>query len=147
MINIYFSDTEAVEACICRLNVMWWSTSKSWLDAKILRQLIAKTSAESLSKNDLIRRPPKSTKSKSISRRRLQGDSSYIRHVVGKLKHWHRLKYKLADVSAGKLSTPETWARDTGNWRAPVTGQVANTPTCGLPTRGLISSRASQLAD
>jgi len=22
MINIYFSDTEAVEACICRLNVM-----------------------------------------------------------------------------------------------------------------------------
>jgi len=24
MINIYFSDTEAVEACICRLNVMWW---------------------------------------------------------------------------------------------------------------------------
>ena len=23
MINIYFSDTEAVEACICRLNVMW----------------------------------------------------------------------------------------------------------------------------
>jgi len=39
---------------------------------------------------------------------------SYIRHVVGKLKHLHRLKYKLADVSAGKLSTPETWARDTG---------------------------------
>jgi len=24
MINSYFSDTEAVEACICRLNVMWW---------------------------------------------------------------------------------------------------------------------------
>jgi len=24
MINIYLSDTEAVEACICRLNVMWW---------------------------------------------------------------------------------------------------------------------------
>jgi len=23
MINSYFSDTEAVEACICRLNVMW----------------------------------------------------------------------------------------------------------------------------
>jgi len=23
MINTYFSDTEAVEACICRLNVMW----------------------------------------------------------------------------------------------------------------------------
>ena len=37
-----------------------------------------------------------------------------MRHVVGKLKHLHRLKYKLADVSAGKLSTPETWARDTG---------------------------------
>jgi len=44
----------------------------------------------------------------------MQGDSSYIRHVVGKLKHLHRLKYKLADVSAGKLSTSETWARDTG---------------------------------
>jgi len=41
-------------------------------------------------------------------------DSSYIRHVVGKLKRLHRLKYKLADASAGKLSTPETWARDTG---------------------------------
>jgi len=24
MINSYFSDTEAVETCICRLNVMWW---------------------------------------------------------------------------------------------------------------------------
>jgi len=24
MINIYFWDTEAVEACICRLNVMMW---------------------------------------------------------------------------------------------------------------------------
>ena len=81
--------------------------------AKTLWKLIAKTSAESLSENDLIRRPPKSTKSKSISRRRLQGESIYIRHVVGKLKHLHRLKYKLADVSAGKLSTPETWARDT----------------------------------
>jgi len=23
MINIYFSDTEVVEACICRLNAMW----------------------------------------------------------------------------------------------------------------------------
>jgi len=91
------------------------SASKSWLDAKILWQLIAKTSADSLSENDLIRRPPKSTKSKSISWRRLQGDSSYyIRHVVGKLKHLRRLKYKLPDVSAGKLSTPETWARDTG---------------------------------
>jgi len=44
----------------------------------------------------------------------MQGDSSYVRHVFGKLKHLHRLKYKLADVSAGKLSTPETWARDTG---------------------------------
>jgi len=87
--------------------------SKSWLDAKILRQLIANTLAESLSENDLIWKPPKSTKSKSIKRRRLQGDSSYIRHVVGKVKHLHRLKYKLADASAGKLSTPETWARDT----------------------------------
>jgi len=38
-----------------------------------------------------------------------------VRHVVGKLKHLHRLKYKLADMSAGKLSTPETWARDTGS--------------------------------
>jgi len=27
MINIYFSDTEAVEACICRLNVMWCDES------------------------------------------------------------------------------------------------------------------------
>jgi len=93
--------------------------SKSWLYAKIVRKLIAKTLAESLSENDLIRRPPKSTKSKSIWRRRLQGDWSYIRHVVGKLKHLHRLKYQLAHVSAGKLSTPETWARDTGT---PVTG-------------------------
>jgi len=33
---------------------------------------------------------------------------------LASLKHSHRLKYKLADVSAGKLSTPETWARDTG---------------------------------
>jgi len=40
--------------------------------------------------------------------------TSYIRHVVGKFKHLHHLKYKLADVSAGKFSTPETWARDTG---------------------------------
>ena len=24
MINSYFSDTEVVEACICRLNVMWF---------------------------------------------------------------------------------------------------------------------------
>ena len=24
MINIYFSDIEAVEACICRLNVLWY---------------------------------------------------------------------------------------------------------------------------
>jgi len=31
--------------------------SKSWLDTKILRQLIAKTSAESLIENDLIWRP------------------------------------------------------------------------------------------
>jgi len=69
------------------------TASKSGLDAKILRHLIAKTSAESLSDNNLIRRPSKSIKSKSISRRRLQGDSSYIRHVVGKLKHVHRLKY------------------------------------------------------
>ena len=68
------------------------TASKSWLDAKILRELLAKTSAESLNENDLIRRPPKSTNSKSISRRRLQGDSSYIRHVVGKLNHLHRLK-------------------------------------------------------
>ena len=44
----------------------------------------------------------------------MQGDSSYVRHVVGKLTHLHRMEYKLADVSAGKLSTPETWARDTG---------------------------------
>jgi len=36
------------------------------LDVKILRQLITKTSAESLSENNLIWRPPKSTKSKSI---------------------------------------------------------------------------------
>ena len=27
MINIYFSDTEAVEACICRLDVMWAGTA------------------------------------------------------------------------------------------------------------------------
>ena len=33
---------------------------------------------------------------------------------LASLKHSNRLKYKLADVSAGKLSTPETWARDTG---------------------------------
>jgi len=27
MINTYFSDTEAVEACICRLNVTMWCNS------------------------------------------------------------------------------------------------------------------------
>jgi len=88
--------------------------SKSWLDDEMLRQLIAKTSAE-FERKRLDMETPKSTKSKSIWRRRLQGDSSYIRHVVGKLKHWQRLKYKLADLSAGQLSTPETWARDTSH--------------------------------
>jgi len=81
--------------------------------AEILRQLIAKTSAESLNENDFVR--PQSPLSPSrFNGGDCKGDSSYIRHVVGKLKHLHRLKYKLADVSAGKLSTPETWARDTG---------------------------------
>ena len=47
-------------------------------------------------------------------------------HVVGKLKHLHRLKYKLADVSAGKLSTPETWAHDTGI--RPMLAMPADTP-------------------
>jgi len=32
MINIYFSDTEAVEACICRLNVMMMIMKKTVLD-------------------------------------------------------------------------------------------------------------------
>jgi len=31
MINIYFSDTEAVEACICRLNVMMMKSFKNTL--------------------------------------------------------------------------------------------------------------------
>ena len=36
MINTYFSDTEAVEACICRLNVMWCEPCKSgWTDRDI----------------------------------------------------------------------------------------------------------------
>jgi len=34
--------------------------------------------------------------------------------ALGKLKHLHRLKYKPPDVSAEKLSTPETWAHDIG---------------------------------
>jgi len=34
MINIYFSDTEAVEACICRLNVMWCDVM--WCDDEFL---------------------------------------------------------------------------------------------------------------
>jgi len=32
----------------------------------------------------------------------------------------------LGDVSAGKLSTPETWARDTGYTLAVFTGRVVN---------------------
>jgi len=44
MINVYFSDTEAVEACICRLNVMWcvwniWGTAER-ICAKFTRKTL-----------------------------------------------------------------------------------------------------------
>jgi len=34
-----------------------------------------------------------------------------------------------------------------GNMPLGVTGQLADTPTRGLPTRGLVNSRTSQIAD
>jgi len=43
MINTYFSDTEAVEACICRLNVMWcdvmWWERTVWLGRSLLSSI------------------------------------------------------------------------------------------------------------
>jgi len=109
------------------------------LDDKIPRQFIAKTSAESLSEADLIQRDSQSP----LSPNQFNGGdckvTRYIEHVVGKFKHLHCLKYKLADERAGKLTTPETWARDNGSR---VTGQLADTPT-----RGLDISRTGQLAD
>jgi len=87
--------------------------SQSWLDAKILH-LIAKTSAESLSDNNLIRRPQS-----QLSASRFHGGDCKVTQVIyhtslANLNMYIVWSIKLADVSAGKLSTLETWARDTG---------------------------------
>ena len=86
--------------------------SKSWLDAIILRQLIAET----LSDNNLIWRPQS-----QLSPSRFNGGDCKVTQVIYDTLlvslniYIVCLKYKLADVSAGKLSTPETWAHDTGS--------------------------------
>jgi len=51
--------------------------SKWWLDAKSLRQLITKTSAESLSENDLIRKPPS-----PLSPSRFNGGDCKVTQVI-----------------------------------------------------------------
>ena len=90
--------------------------SKSSLDAKVLRQLIAKTSAESLSENDLIRRPQS-----PLSPSRFNSGDCKVTQVICDTSMASLNIYIVWSINLQMwvlenwLSTPETWARDTGN--------------------------------